>query len=235
MQKHPKRHPEESSYETFLYIVCALLILAELPVIAWHYYTNLSGLAVVSVVGLLATGVTLVWATRMLVKRSSKLMLAVSGTVKLLLGSTMILNAGIVIFLMVGESQTERLSKVDQENRNSEIERRAKLSDQMRKNKNRKGADDVLKMDKPKSSSDVVGEKRARLEKYVAPGYLDYGIYVFPLLLAFLGSTGIAFTHKMTWQHEDLNHDGIADGQQKARYEDEFPSEIDLPGKSPRR
>ena len=133
----------ETQHKAFVYLFASAITLATLPVLGWHYVLTLSRLAMLSCLGPVSADIVLWFAALWSVTAHSWVMKAACIVVKLLLACTMVFNAGVVIFLNRGQKDAAEMARIAQENRNSEIETRAKAA---KEQKTRAGVRETLKM-----------------------------------------------------------------------------------------
>jgi hypothetical protein len=179
-----KKSSFESQHKAFVYLFAGAITLATLPVLGWHYVLTLSGLAMLSGIGPVSADIVLWFAALWSVSARSWVMKATCIIVKLLLACTMVFNAGVVIFLNRGQQDAEKMARIAQENRNSEIAVRARAAEFQ---KTRTGVRETLKMGEAEKTDTFFMKGREAVTQYVPDWYLDVGIYVAPFVAAILG------------------------------------------------
>lgn len=185
----------ESEHKAFAYLFTGLITLCAFPVLAWHYVTTLEGFAVLAIGGLLCTDAVMWFAAHWSVKTRSGAMRAVSLVVKFLIAGVAVTVAGVVILIMRGDHQTDRLIKQQTEARKVEIETRAAAAAQLAKVQGgRSAAREAMRFEAGKDAGALAAESRADLEAKIPAWFLDIGVYTIPPLVAILGALALTIT-----------------------------------------
>lgn len=178
----------ESEHRAFAYIFAGAITLATFPIVGWHYASTLTGLALAAIAGLLLTDIILWFSSHWSVKVQSGALRAVALTVKFALSLVMVINAGIVIFLMRGDHQTEAIIHQQTEARKAEIAARADAAAKLAQVQGgRSAAREAMRMEAAPDAQAVASNTRAQLEEYVPAWYLSIGIYIAPPFVAIIG------------------------------------------------
>lgn len=190
-----KRISFESEHNAFAYLFTGLITLCAFPVLAWHYVTTLEGFAVLAIGGLLCTDAVMWFAAHWSVKTRSASMRAVSLVVKFLIAGVAVTVAGVVILIMRGDYQTDRLIKQQTQARKAEIEARTAAAAQLAQVQGgRMAAREAMKIDAGKDAGVLASESRADLEAKIPAWFLDIGVYTIPPLAAILGALALTIT-----------------------------------------
>jgi hypothetical protein len=192
-----------SEYRAFVYIFAGLVTLASLPLLAYHYWVNLSGIALAAILGLAITDIVLWFASHWTVKAKSAAMVAVCLLVKLSLAAVMITNAAIVVYLMKGEHRIELAINQEYKNRLEELDKRKEISKELLKEEGgRLAAREAMKLSDSKIG-EIAKENRAEQEKIIPAWYLNLGIYLVPPIAAIIGFTILTITAAIIKKRED--------------------------------
>jgi hypothetical protein len=225
MNRQTKRRVSfESEHRAFAYIFAGCVTVATFPVVGWHYAVTLTGLAVAAIGGLVITDVVLWFAAHWSVKTKSAAMRAVSLIVKFALASVMVINAGVVIYLMRGDRQTENAVKLQTDARASEIKARADAAKELAKERyGSRAAREAMKMDEARSAQAIAADERAKMETNIPAWYLDIGIYITPPIAAILAFMMLSVTATIIKRREDDEE------REDERQEERAPSAPSLP------
>lgn len=178
----------ESEHRAFAYIFAGAVTLATFPVVGWHYATTLSGLALAAIAGLAINDIVLWFAAHWSVKVKSGALRTVALCVKFVLALVMVINAGIVIYLMRGDHQTDALIRQQTDSRKVEIAARADAAVRLASVEGgRSAAREMVKMSSGPDAQAIASNTRAQLESIIPAWYLDVGIYTTPPISAIFG------------------------------------------------
>jgi uncharacterized membrane protein len=192
-----------SEYRAFVYIFAALVTLASLPLLAYHYWVNLSGIALAAILGLAITDIVLWFASHWTVKARSTAMVTVSLVVKLALAAVMICNAATVVYVMRGEHRIEQSINQEYKNRLEELDKRKEISKELLKEEGgRSAAREAMKLPESKVS-EIAKENKIEQEKIIPAWYLNFGIYLIPPIAAIIGFTILTITAAIIKRRED--------------------------------
>jgi hypothetical protein len=95
----------DSQARAFSFLFCALVSLASLPLLGWHYWQTLHGFAVLALFGLLGVDLVLWFASYWSTSASTAALKVAALVVKIALAGVMLLNAGAVLYIMRSDQQ----------------------------------------------------------------------------------------------------------------------------------
>lgn len=173
----------ESQARAFSFLFCALVSLASLPLLGWHYWQTLNGFAVLALAGLLGVDLVLWFASYWSTSASTAALKVSALVVKISLAAIMLLNAGAVLYLLRSDQQTANAAAQASASTVAEIAARAAAARELASTPGgRQAAREFARMPTPAGpalpSSSVVLLPR---------WYTDFGVYTVPPLTALLG------------------------------------------------
>jgi hypothetical protein len=173
----------DSQARAFSFLFCALVSLASLPLIGWHYWQTLHGFAVLALFGLLGVDLVLWFSSYWSTSASTASLKVAALAVKIALAGVMLLNAGAVLYIMRTDQQVATSTAQASASTVAEIAARAAAARELVATLGgRQAAREIARMPAtvpptPPSPSDSI------LPRW----YLDFGVYTVPPIAALLG------------------------------------------------
>jgi len=183
-----------SENRLFSYAFAALVTLSSLPVLAWHYWQSLDGVAVLALTGLALADLVLWQSTHWSVRAHVPAIKATALIAKIALSLVMLINAGVVVILIkdarsVEDREQARL--VDLRERISGAERLAAAGA-------RSAAREIAK------STPEAGESSGSTSSRVPTWYREIGVYCLPPVAALIVFFALSIVAALAGRREDL-------------------------------
>ncbi len=183
-----------SENRLFSYAFAALVTLSSLPVLAWHYWQSLDGVAVLALTGLALADLVLWQSTHWSVRAHVPAIKATALIAKIALSLVMLINAGVVVILIkdarsVEDREQARL--VDLRERISGAERLAAAGA-------RSAAREIAK------STTEAGESSGSTSSRVPTWYREIGVYCLPPVAALIVFFALSIVAALAGRREDL-------------------------------
>lgn len=168
----------------FSLLFAALVTLSCFPVLGWHYWTTLNGLAVLAIGGLLLSDCVMWFSAFWSVRADAPLMRVTALVVKYSIGLAAVLVAACVLVLMRAEHQSDAAAAKETAARVAEIQARTQAAKELSA-VNRAAAKEAMKLANPTQvSSRTVS---------VLPSWLaEIGVYCLLPLLSILGAVALS-------------------------------------------
>lgn len=173
----------ENQARAFSFLFCALVSLASLPLLGWHYWQTLQGLAVLALFGLLGVDLVLWFASYWSTSASTAALKVSALVVKIALAGIMLLNAGAVLYIMRADQQAATATAQASASTVAEIAARAAAARELAATPGgRQAAREIARM--PASAPPAPPSPSASI---LPRWYLDFGVYTVPPIAALLG------------------------------------------------
>lgn len=173
----------ESQARAFSFLFCALVSLASLPLLGWHYWQTLNGFAVLALAGLLGVDLVLWFASYWSTSASTAALKVSALVVKISLAAIMLLNAGAVLYLLRSDQQTANVAAQVSASKVAEIAARAAAARELASTPGgRQAAREFARMPAPAGPA-LPSSSVGLLPRW----YTDFGVYTVPPLAALLG------------------------------------------------
>lgn len=170
----------EIQARAFSFLFCALVSLASLPLLGWHYWQTLSGFAVLALAGLLGVDLVLWFASYWSTSASTAALKVCALVVKIVLAAVMLLNAGAVLYLLRSDQHAASAAAQVSASTVAEIAARAAAARELASTPGgRQAAREFARMPAPAPPS----SSTSLLPRW----YTDFGVYTVPPLAALLG------------------------------------------------
>lgn len=195
-----------SEHSALAYAFAAVVSLASLPLLAWHYWQLLSGLGVLAIGGLLLTDLVLWFSTHWSVKVHSGAMRATAIGVKLTLSLIMVCNAAVVVIGLQSGHSVASAARLQSELRAAEIAARAAAAkDLAATTGGRSAAREAMKLtDNGPSVEALTTGERSRLDGLVPAWWREVGVFVVPPISGILGFALLTVVASVVRRRESL-------------------------------
>lgn len=182
-----------AEHKLFSYAFAALVSLSSLPLLAWHYWRSLDGVAVLSLVGLALTDLVLWQSTHWSVRSRLPIIRATALISKIALSLVMLLNAGAVVILI----RESRSVDAREQARLIELRERIAGAERLAASGARSAAKEIAKTT-PESSGDPVS-----LVSVIPTWYREIGVYCLPPVAALLIFFALSIVASLAAHRED--------------------------------
>jgi hypothetical protein len=173
----------DNQARAFSFLFCALVSLASLPLLGWHYWQTLHGFAVLALFGLLGVDLVLWFASYWSTSASTASLKVAALAVKIALAGIMLLNAGAVLYIMRSDQQVATATAQASASTVAEIAARAAAARELAATPGgRQAAREIARM--PATAPPAPVEPAASI---LPRWYLDFGVYTVPPIAALLG------------------------------------------------
>lgn len=195
-----------SEHSALAYAFAAVVSLASLPLLGWHYWQLLSGLGVLAIGGLLLTDLVLWFSTHWSVKVHSGAMRATAIGVKLTLSLIMVCNAAVVVIGLQSGQSVASAARLQSELRAAEIAARAAAAkDLAATTGGRSAAREAMKLtDNGPSVEALTTGERSRLDGLVPAWWREVGVFVVPPISGILGFALLTVVASVVRRRESL-------------------------------
>lgn len=195
-----------SEHSALAYAFAAVVSLASLPLLGWHYWQLLSGLGVLAIGGLLLTDLVLWFSTHWSVTAHSGAMRATAIGVKLTLSLIMVCNAAVVVIGLQSGQSVASAARLQSELRAAEIAARAAAAkDLAATTGGRSAAREAMKLtDNGPSVEALTTGERSRLDGLVPAWWREVGVFVLPPISGILGFALLTVVASVVRRRETL-------------------------------
>lgn len=191
----------ESENRAFSFVFCALVSLSCLPVMGWHYWQTLDGLALLAIVGLLLCDSVLWFASHWATSASTGSLRACSLVVKFALAAVMLLNAAACVAILRSDRQATSAAEQSTAARVAEINARAAAARDLAATPGgRAAARELVRM----PAAEQARVEVATLPSILPPWYAAYGVYSLPPIVALIGFMVLAICASIVKRSEQL-------------------------------
>ena len=199
----------EIQARAFSFLFCALVSLASLPLLGWHYWQTLSGLAVLALAGLLGVDLVLWFASYWSTSASTAALKVCALVVKIVLAGVMLLNAGAVLYMLRSDQQAASAAAQVSASTVAEIAARAAAARDLASTPGgRQAAREFARMPAPVAPAPPLASA-VLLPRW----YTDFGVYTVPPMAALVGfciltiCASIVRREEQDWSAADLPAD----------------------------
>lgn len=183
-----------SENRLFSYAFAALVTLSSLPVLSWHYWQSLDGVAVLALIGLALADLVLWQSTHWSVRAHVPAIKATALIAKIALSLVMLINAGVVVILIRDARSVEDREQA----RLVELRERISGAERLAAAGARSAAREIAR------STPEAGTSSASTSSRIPAWYREIGVYCLPPVAGLIVFFALSIVAALAGRREDL-------------------------------